>query len=76
MQDSLANSNSQGNTRFILEQVDQLVAAGTLHTESDVFQAETQKKKIVDAMEELYDDTVEAWDTGWCNPDNWRDNIQ
>jgi len=76
LQDSLANSNSQGNTRFVLEQVDQLVAAGALHSQSDVITAETQKKKIADAMEELYQDTEKSWDAGWCKPDNWRDQLR
>ena len=76
LQSSLATSNSPGNTRFVLEQVDQLVSAGALHTEGDVITATTQKQKIDTTMEELYADTEKAWDAGWCNPENWRDQVK
>ena len=76
LQASLQASNTPGNTRFVLQQVDQLVLAGNLHTEGDVVKAQAQHEKTVDTMEELYDDTVEDWDKGWCNPDNWRDQLK
>ncbi len=76
LQNSLQTSNTPGNTRFVLQQVDQLVAEGTLHSQGDVIKAQAQHEKTVDSMEDLYDDTVENWDKTWCNPDNWRDQIK
>ncbi len=76
LQASLLASNTPGNTRFVLQQVDQLVVAGSLHTEGDIFTARAQHDDTVDTMEDLYDDTVEAWDAGWCNPENWRDQLK
>jgi len=76
LQASLASSNSPGNTRFVLEQVDQLVASGTLHKEGDTYTATAQHDKITETMKDLYDETVKNWDAGWCKPDNWRDQLK
>ncbi len=76
LQANLLASNTPGNTRFVLQQVDQLVVAGALHKEGDIYTAQAQHEDTVDTMEDLYDDTVESWDAGWCNPEAWRDQVK
>lgn len=76
LQANLLTNNTPSNTRFILQQVDQLVVAGALHKEGDIYTAQSQHEQTVDTMEDVYDDTVENWDAGWCNPVNWRDQIK
>lgn len=76
LQTSLAGSNSTGNTRFVLEQVDQLAAAGVLHSEGDVSQAQSQSGQISEAMQQMVQETTTTWDAGWCKPTSWRDQIK
>jgi hypothetical protein len=76
LQTNLLASNTPGNTRFILGQVDQLVEARALHKEADIYSAQTQHDQIVETMEQFYDETSEDWGLSWCNPSNWRDQIK
>ncbi len=76
LQVSLNNSDSANNTRFVLEQLDQLVQAKALHKESDIYTAQEQQAQIASTMERMYDETIEAWDATWCNPSNWRAQIK
>ncbi len=76
LQLNLSTSNTPGNTRFVLGQVDQLVRAGKLHKEADIYIAQEQHSQITTTMDSLIDETTRQWEQGWCNPANWRDQIK
>ncbi|MCD5384288.1 MAG: hypothetical protein LRZ97_00020 [Candidatus Pacebacteria bacterium] len=76
LQVRLSAASSPSETRSILEEVDQLVADGTLHKTADVHLAQEQHTRIVGSMGDLYTDIVATWDETWCDPLNWRDQIK
>lgn len=76
LQSNLRNANTSGNTRFILEQVDQMAASGVLHSQNDITQADTQHEQIRTTMTQVIDETTEEWEAGWCEPTNWREQIK
>lgn len=75
-QASLLSSSTPGNTRFIMDQLQQLKSDGVLHTLADTQSAEAQHDGIVSMVEGLYTSTVTKWNGAWCNPENWRDQIK
>lgn len=72
IRNALASTTSASAQRFILEQLDQLVAARVLHTESQLRQARSQGAEIEAAMKQLLEETREGWEAGWCKPENWE----
>lgn len=72
LRNALATTNSASAQRFILERLDQLVAARVLHTEAQLRQARDQATEIQSAMQQLLEETREGWEAGWCDPDNWE----
>ncbi|MDP2650380.1 MAG: hypothetical protein Q8P16_02335 [bacterium] len=72
---ALASTTSASAQRFLLEKIDQLVAARALHTEAQLRQAEGQADEIDAAMQQLLEETKENWEATWCDPDNWRQYV-
>lgn len=72
IRDALAATSSASGQRFILERLDQLIAARVLHTEAQLRQARDQALEIEAAMQQLLEETREGWEAGWCDPDNWE----
>ncbi len=72
----VTNTNSVAAQRLALQQLDTLVAGGSLHSQYDVANATTQVEDIRSAMDTLRTDTAEAWgdspdpSIGWCNIQN------
>ncbi len=75
-QTMLTSSNTQGNTNFVLNEVNQLVQMGALHSPADVSEARTQYEETITFVEGLYTQVEEQWDGGWCDPENWRGHIK
>jgi len=69
---ALASTTSTSGQRFILEKIDQLVAARVLHTEAQLRQAQGQSLEIEGAMKQLLEETRGGWEAGWCKPSNWQ----
>ena len=65
-------ATSASGQRFVLEKIDQLVAARVLHTESQLRQARDQTIEIEAAMQQLLEETREGWEASWCKPENWE----
>ena len=76
LRNALAATNSASAQRFILERLDQLVAARVLHTEAQLRQARDQATEIQGAMQQLLEETREGWEAGWCDPSNWESHTQ
>jgi len=72
IKNALESTTSASGQRFILERLDQLVAARILHTDSHLRQANDQAIEIEAAMQQLLDETKESWEDGWCDPSNWE----
>tara|TARA_B100000745_G_scaffold140141_2_gene91528 strand:+ start:2435 stop:4273 length:1839 start_codon:yes stop_codon:yes gene_type:complete len=72
LRDALASTTSASGQRFLLERLDQLVAARVLHTEAQLRQARDQATEIDAAMQQLLEETRGDWEAGWCDPDNWE----
>ncbi|MBL4644422.1 MAG: hypothetical protein JKX80_00985, partial [Candidatus Pacebacteria bacterium] len=72
IRNALATTTSASGQRFILERLDQLVAARVLHTEAQLRQARDQSIEIENAMQQLLEETREGWEAGWCDPDRWE----
>lgn len=72
IRDALAATSSASGQRFILERLDQLVAARVLHTEAQLRQAQDQALEIEAAMQQLLEESRDGWESGWCDPDNWE----
>ncbi len=68
----LSATVSASGQRFILERIDELIAARVLHTEAQLRQALEHVDEIEALMKKLLEDTREEWEGGWCNPDNWE----
>ena len=73
---SLESTVSASGQRFILERLDQLVAARVLHTEAQLREAISQVGEIDAAMNQLLEDVKEGWEEGWCIPENWEQHKQ
>lgn len=71
IQNDLAKTSSASGQRFILENLDKLIASRVLHTEAQLRQAVTQADEIEAVMKKLLEETREEWEKGWCKPDNW-----
>ncbi len=65
---TLANTTSSSAQRYLLEQVDSLVSARLIHTDTQLRQAKTQAAELEGATEQLLEDTRESWEAGWCKP--------
>ena len=72
----VTNTASQNNVRIALQQLDNLVAQKSLHTQSDAVEAEKQRDDVAGTMQTLIADTKVAWgdspdpSIGWCNINN------
>lgn len=72
----VTNTSSVDAQRLALIQLDQLVADGSLHSQTDLTTAQQQQAAIKDAMGTLVSDTKTAWgdstdpNVGWCNVNN------
>ncbi len=76
LQAVLTSSNTQNNTSFVIDEINQLIQTGSLHSASDLSDARTQHNRTITFIERLYNITDRNWDDGWCNPDNWRGHIK
>lgn len=72
----IQNANTPENWRIVRERVIQMDAAGVLHNQSDVTDANTQHRQIRTAMEQVESEVIEEWDEEWCQPANWRDHLK
>jgi hypothetical protein len=75
LKQALASTTSASAQRYLLEQIDKLVAARALHTEAQLRQAQSQAGEIDAAMQQLLEETKENWEATWCDPDNWRQYV-
>lgn len=72
----VTNTTSVDAQRLALVQLDQLVAQGALHNQTQLTTIQQQQAAIKDAMTSLYNDTKTAWgdstdpNVGWCNVNN------
>ena len=72
----VTNTTSLEAQRLALQQLDALVAQGTLHNQYDAGQATQRKDEVEEAMTTLVEDTIKAWadstdlNVGWCNINN------
>ncbi len=72
----ITNTASLDAQRVALQQLDNLVAQRTLHSQYDLQEAQKAKDDITASMETLRTDTLKAWtestdvNTGWCNVNN------
>lgn len=72
----VTNTTSLDAQRVALVQLDQLVAQGALHNQTQIPIVQQQQAAIKDAMGTLYNDTKTAWgdstdtNVGWCNVNN------
>jgi len=72
----VTNTNSLTAQRLALQQLDNLVAQQSLHSQYDATNAEQQRDDIAASMTGLVEDTARAWGdssdptTGWCNVNN------
>lgn len=72
----VTNTNSLTAQRLALQQLDNLVAQQSLHSQYDATNAEQQRDDIAASMTGLVEDTARAWGdstdptTGWCNINN------
>jgi hypothetical protein len=73
---ALTSTASVSGQRFILEKIDQLVAARVLTTEAQLRQARDQATDIEAAMQQLLEETRTNWEAGWCNPSNWEQSAR
>ena len=72
LRNGLEGTTSSSAQRFLLEQLDRLITARALHTESELREARTRAVEIEGAMGQLLESTRESWEEGWCDPANWR----
>ncbi len=72
----LESSNSLGNTRFVINEVQQLIREGKVHGDAEVANARNSHRDTLSFIENLYTETESTWDDTWCNPDNWRAQIK
>ncbi len=72
----VTNTTSIDAQRVALIQLDQLVAQGALHNQTQLSTVQQQQAAIRDAMTTLFNDTKTAWgdstdpNVGWCNVNN------
>lgn len=72
----VTNTASLTAQRLALQQLDNLVAQQSLHSQYDATNAEQQRDDIAASMTTLVEDTARAWGdssdptTGWCNVNN------
>ncbi len=72
----LTNTNSLDAQRLAVEQLDNLVAQGKVHTQNDIQRASERKDAVQSALEDLISETLTAWgdnedvNVGWCNVNN------
>lgn len=76
LRNTLAATSSASAQRFLLERLDQLVAARVLHTQSQLRQARDQAQEIEGAMQQLLEQTRERWEAGWCDLERWEQHAQ
>lgn len=69
----LADNKNPSITRFVLEQLDQMVAGKALHGSGDVSNATDQRSQVNDALNLLYDKTKSDWEKSWCKEEKWTD---
>lgn len=72
----VTNTTSLDAQRLALVQLDQLVAQGKLHQQSDVTAVQQQQAAVTDTMTQLVEQTKTLWadnsdpTRGWCNVNN------
>lgn len=72
----VTNTTSVDAQRVALVQLDQLVAAGSLHNQNQLTSVQQQAAAVKDGMNSLVNDTKTAWgdstdpSVGWCNVNN------
>jgi len=72
----VSNTTSVDAQRVALVQLDQLVAAGSLHNQTQLTAVQQQAAAVKDGMNSLVTDTKTAWgdssdpSVGWCNVNN------
>lgn len=72
----ITNTSAVDAQRLALIQLDQLVANGDLHNQTQLSTVQQQKAAITDSMSTLVNDTKTAWgdstdpNVGWCNINN------